>query len=546
MRGSELHDLELDAELETGFAALALLEGDLVFDGPEVAEVLAQTVDLLVELRLNGVVAPESGEREALVDAVGGVEGVLFELVAEELGAEAGGPELGVGEGDAGVELLKAEAVGIEALEGVEANPLCGHEGDVGVEIGGALAGCGGAAAEVAVLREGEDDQVADAALGVAGLEALLDAEAQGVDLVEIVEVADVGQVDGGQAGGEDGAVDVGDELAALLGVGDEAILDEGLDDVAESVDAPGLALGVELAEGAGAEVAAELGEDAGVRVLVAEGGEVVGNAGAGDGGGGEPRGEDGGAFEAVVGVEAFAGELGGDGGGVLAQGDEAGGGALDDAAADGGGEAVEAELGDAALGDLAFVGLEAGEGGGDVVVAGVVDLEERLRLLVMREALAGEVADGLGVALVGELAHDGEVVAVGLEVAPVDVAAFAADLVVEAEDVLAEAAVGFASEIVNPAGAEVAEESGVAALGVVLGGGAEDEAAFAVEADLGAEEDAVGDGGEGGDVEEGAEGSAIAGADLGVDRGNVEALAEDGEREQRDGADAQVRTVGA
>ena len=136
--------------------------------------------------------------------------------------------------------------------------------------------------------------------------------------------------------------------------------------------------------------------------------------------------------------------------------------------------------------------------------------------------------------------------VAVGLEVAPVDVAALAPDLVVETEDVLAEAAVGFAREIVNPAGAEVAEESGVAALGVVLGGGAEDEATFAVEAELGAEEDAVGDGGEGGDIEERADGAAVAGADLGIERRGVEALGEDGERGERDRADAEVGAVGA
>jgi hypothetical protein len=81
--------------LEAGFAALALQEGDLVFEGPEVAEVLAEAVDLLVELRLDGIVAPGAGEGKALVDPVGGVEGILLKLVAEELGAEAGGPELG-------------------------------------------------------------------------------------------------------------------------------------------------------------------------------------------------------------------------------------------------------------------------------------------------------------------------------------------------------------------------------------------------------------------------------------------------------------------
>src|SRR5690606_30500862 len=93
----------------------------------------------------------------------------------------------------------------------------------------------------------------------------------------------------------------------------------------------------------------------------------------------------------------------------VVLEGDDARVDAMVDTGADLDRKAVETDFGQAALDDVVVVGLKAGEGGDDVVLAGVVTLDEVVGRLDLVEVAFAEIANDLGIGPIVELAEDGD-----------------------------------------------------------------------------------------------------------------------------------------
>src|SRR5258708_32357003 len=109
----KLQQLDLEVEREGAFAARAVEPGDLVFDRPGLAEPLPETVALLVEAVVAGVVAPEAGDIPGLVEAPA-VFGIGFlVVVAGGVGGAAERPPCLVSQGARGAQFLLAGRVRI-------------------------------------------------------------------------------------------------------------------------------------------------------------------------------------------------------------------------------------------------------------------------------------------------------------------------------------------------------------------------------------------------------------------------------------------------
>ena len=243
------------------------------------------------------------------------------------MGADAEAPHLGVAQGQAGVQLL--EFAGLEGLsaEAVETQPGRGAERKKGMEIAAVApsvrAECGeacipgGFGVRVLIDRELELSEVAGAVGRVAGLEFLVETDAEGVERGEAVDVPPVGETERAEVGVEGIVVDGGDGALADVGRGAEAIGEFRGHQVPQAVDVPALVPivpGAAEAEELGVE--ARLGQHAGVVAAgrACRSAFVVGDAGADGRGDGQPfaRGE--GAHGAVVQVGPIAADAAGGG----------------------------------------------------------------------------------------------------------------------------------------------------------------------------------------------------------------------------------------
>jgi len=393
------------------------------------------------------------------------------------------------------------EALWGEGVVEVELEPARGHDAELDVGFGNVAFAV--ALVEAEIVGEIEDGEVARSVGAVAGLEGVVEAEAKGVGGVEIVDVASIAEAEGAEVGGEGLAVDLRDEASAVLGLRNVAVGEPRGDEVSEPVDVPAFVL--ILVGGAGVEfgVDAEFAEPAVIVVFAGarRGAVVVGDAAAGDGGDAEPflRGK--GAAECVVGIDAPA--LEGGGGAVRVVLAEDGGAALEALIEAGGkceGEKVETQLGEAFLDGVVGVGLDAREEGDLVVGAGVGGFQVAVGRLRLVEGVGAEIAEDFGVAPVVEEAVEGEVFVEALVVLPGEETAVGVDGFTEDVDVAV-------AGVVDVAGADLAEDfligAGIAAVG---GGGADEDAAFGVEAEVAAEFHARGHGDAGTEVEVGAE----------------------------------------
>ncbi len=545
----EAEGVDADVEAEAAFAALAAVKGDDVFEGPSVADVVADAVGLLVEALRAGVVAEVDQAFEDLVEAVRAAEEVVVEMAAEEVAGELNGPEVAVAEGDAGVEFLEGEILRREALIDAELEPAGGHDGELAVD-GGNFSFSGGSV-EAEIVGDVEDDEIARTVDRVAGLERVVEAEADRVGAAELVDVANGAEAERLEVGDEVAAVDRWDVARAFFGFGDVAIGKARGDEVAKAVDFPAGVLVVVNGVGTHFGVEAELAERAGVVVARTVEIGVVRDATTGDRGESEPgRGADR-MRERVIGVEAVGAELGARRGveraereRVFAEGGEAGVEALRETGfADGSGDEIKAELGEALLDDLEGVGLKAGEEGNVVVVAGVNGFDEVVGLLDLEELGGAEIAEDLGIAPVVDLGGEGEAWVDLLDVIPFGEAAAARDPATDDVGV-ARAVIG------DETGVEIAAVERVGVVGRVArvgAGRAHHDAAVGVEAEVAAEEEC----GRNGKLETRfgveAERAAIAAVDLGVgEEEAAEVAGEGGEGEWADVADAGGGALGA
>ena len=107
-------------------------------------------------------------------------------------------------EGDASVELAELEAARVVALIGVEAQPARGHDGHLRLDAR-QVAPVG---SEAEIVGKGERGEVARAIGAVAGLEDVVEGEAQGVGVFERIDGARVAEAERLEVGGEHGPVD--------------------------------------------------------------------------------------------------------------------------------------------------------------------------------------------------------------------------------------------------------------------------------------------------------------------------------------------------
>jgi hypothetical protein len=127
------------------------------------------------------------------------------------------------------------------------------------------VAGGGDGALEAKIVGEVEREQIAGAVDGIAGLEGVVEANAQGVGGAEIVDVALVAEAERLEVGGEGAAVDGRDVAEALGGFRDVAVADSRGEQVAEAVDFPEWVFVVPRGAGAERGVEADFAEGAGV-----------------------------------------------------------------------------------------------------------------------------------------------------------------------------------------------------------------------------------------------------------------------------------------